>query len=108
MSLTLNEDDMPEKGHCACKFSSGGVLSKSCKFHESLHMDAARYRVLRNQDIEPPSEFPRKGVFIGEIREAGERDVCLTHSDADRACDAMLASTSNRASTDFQRSKTGE
>lgn len=24
---------MPEKGHCACKFSSGGVLSKCCEFH---------------------------------------------------------------------------
>ena len=30
------ETQMPELGHCACKFSSGGVLSKECQFHKSL------------------------------------------------------------------------
>lgn len=29
---------LPDKGHCACKFSSGGVLSRSCEFHQRLLM----------------------------------------------------------------------
>ncbi len=33
-------DTMPEPGHCACKFSSGGVLSKGCEWHKRL-LDAA-------------------------------------------------------------------
>lgn len=41
---------MPDKGHCACKFSSGGVLSKTCAWHEAMSKDAARYRWLREND----------------------------------------------------------
>ena len=31
-----DRNDMPEKTHCACKFSSGDVLSKSCEFHRRM------------------------------------------------------------------------
>lgn len=40
--------DMPDKGHCKCKFSSGGVLNKSCAWHNNMARDAARYRWLRD------------------------------------------------------------
>lgn len=42
--------NMPDKGHCACKFSSGGVLSKSCQWHNAMAEDAARYRWLANNE----------------------------------------------------------
>ncbi len=34
------ENEFPQKGRCACKFSSGGVLSKQCEFHTRLIQSA--------------------------------------------------------------------
>jgi hypothetical protein len=36
MDTTLNGAAMPEPGHCACKFSSGGVFKTLCQWHTSL------------------------------------------------------------------------
>ena len=52
--------------------------------------DAARYRWLRNKDIEK-SPFPRNGCFVGQINKPGGMDAALTQEDADKAIDAERA-----------------
>lgn len=66
---TLNESDgMPDKGHCKCKFSSGGVLSKSCAWHNSMAQDAVRYRWIREQYYCPP------GTLLDQAIDAAIRE----------------------------------
>ncbi len=40
---------VPPAGHCNCRFSSGGVLSKSCAFHDEQRKDAERYRWMKRE-----------------------------------------------------------
>lgn len=51
--------DMPEPGHCACKFTSGGWLKKPCAWHQAMAKDAERYRWLRSCGKFAPSVIGR-------------------------------------------------
>ena len=61
--------DMPEPGHCACKFSSGGVLSKECAFHKSIserladaQEDATRLHREKMDALYGPDGKPRSAI----------------------------------------------
>lgn len=65
----------------------------------SLEQDAARYRYLRDRDVE--TDFPRAGLFIGKINN-GRPDEVVTKDDADAAIDAARIAEAERK-TDGQR-----
>ena len=70
---TLNENDgMPDKGHCKCKFSAGGVLSKSCAWHKAMAQDAVRYKWIREQYYCPPGTLLDQAIDAA-IREESDK-----------------------------------
>ncbi len=81
----------PVGRHCACRFSSGGVLSKSCEFHtrisnarlSALEADAQRYQEL--------CVNPVGGAHLLNLLAAGKGDQKSLDSMIDRVRASRLA-----------------